>query len=75
MFKWFVSEAWLTATILAVVLGAAALIDGTSLLRLVGGMLLLAGCLAVLVLSVCRDARGRSVDTGGHAIDLPAIIG
>lgn len=60
LFKMFVGDAWLTATILAMVLGVAALIDGTSLPPLVGGLLLLADCIAMLVLSVGREARQRA---------------
>jgi Flp pilus assembly protein TadB len=59
LFSMFVSDARLTAAILAIVLATAALIDWADLPRLVGGAFLLAGCVAVLVLSVRREARAR----------------
>lgn len=59
LFGMFVSDARLTATILAMVAVAAALIDGTALPPLAGGVALLAGCIAVLVISVRREARRR----------------
>jgi Flp pilus assembly protein TadB len=60
LFSMFVSDARLTAAILAIVLAAAALIDVVGAPRLVGGGVLLAGCVAVLVLSVRREARRRT---------------
>jgi hypothetical protein len=66
LFGMFVSDARLTAAILAMVLIAAALIDGTALPPLAGGIALLAGCIAVLVISVRREARRR-----GAAIARP----
>lgn len=59
LFKMFVSDARLTATILALVLIAAVLIDATALPAVIGGLVLLGGCLAVLALSVWREARRR----------------
>jgi len=59
LFGMFVSDARLTAAILALVLLAAALIAGTALPPIAGGILLLLGCIAVLVLSVRREARRR----------------
>jgi len=59
LFKMFVSDVRLTAAILGTVLAAAALIDLTRLPPLAGGAALLLGCLAVLVISVLREARRR----------------
>ncbi len=59
LFSMFVSDARLTAAILVIVLASAALIDWLPLPHLVGGAFLLAGCVAVLVLSVRREARVR----------------
>lgn len=59
LFGMFVGDARLTAAILAMVAVAAVLIDGTALPPLVGGSALLAGCVAVLVISVRREARRR----------------
>ncbi len=59
LFKMFLGDLRLTAAILATVLAAAALIDLTRLPPLVGGAGLLVGCLAVLVISVLREARRR----------------
>ena len=59
LFSMFVSDARLTAAILAIVLVTAALIDWLPLPHLVGGAFLLFGCVAVLVLSVRREARVR----------------
>jgi len=59
LFKMFVGDVRLTAAILATVLAAAALIDLTRLPPLAGGVALLVGCLAVLVISVLREARRR----------------
>ena len=66
LFSMFVSDARLTAAILAMVAIAAALIDGTALPPLAGGLALLAGCIAVLVISIRREARRR-----GAAIARP----
>jgi hypothetical protein len=60
LFKMFVSDARLTAAILAVVAVTAALTRGTGLSPLVGGAVLLSGSIAVLVLSVDREARRRA---------------
>ena len=57
LFSMFVSDAWLTAAILALVAVAAVLIEGTVLPPLAGGIALLAGSIAVLVVSVRREAR------------------
>jgi len=59
LLKMFVGDIRLTAAILAIVLAAAALIDITRLPPLAGGVALLVGCLAVLVISVVREARRR----------------
>jgi len=60
LFKMFVSDARLTAAILAVVAVTAALTRGTSLSPLVGGVVLLVGCIGVLIVAVRREARHRS---------------
>ena len=59
LFKMFVGDVRLTVAILAVVLAAAALIDLTRLPPLAGGAALLVGCIAVLLISVLREARRR----------------
>lgn len=61
LFKMFVSDARLTAAILAVVAVTAALIKGASLSPLVGGAVLLFGCIAVLVMAVRREAQNRAI--------------
>ncbi|MEQ8862254.1 MAG: hypothetical protein RIC54_02470 [Thalassobaculum sp.] len=53
----FVGDALLTATVLVVVGFAAALIDLGSVTPLVGGGVLLVGCLVVLASAVARAAR------------------
>jgi len=63
LFKMFVSDARLTAAILAVVAGTAVLTRGTSLSPLVGGLALLVGCIAVLIVAVRREARDRRRQT------------
>jgi len=60
LFKMFVSDARLTAAILAVVAGTAVLTRGTSLSPLVGGLALLVGCIAVLIVAIRREARDRA---------------
>lgn len=60
LFSMFVADARLTAAILATVAIAALLIDATRLPSLVGGVVLLIGCIAVLFLSVKREARRRA---------------
>ncbi len=60
LFKMFVSDARLTAAILAVVVITAVLIDATALPALISGLTLLGGCIAVLLLSVRREARRRA---------------
>ena len=57
LFGMFVSDARLTLAILAVVGASAALIDLTDATPLVGGGLLLVGCLGVVVGSVYNTAR------------------
>lgn len=61
LFKMFVSDARLTAAILAVVAVTAALINGASLSPLLGGAVLLLGCIAVLVMAIRREARHRAI--------------
>lgn len=60
LFKMFVSDARLTAAILVVVAVTAALTRGTSLSPLVGGVVLLVGCIGVLVVAVRREAQKRA---------------
>ena len=60
LFSMFVADARLTAAILATVALAAVLIDATSLPPVAGGLLLLLGCIAVLFLSVRREAKSRA---------------
>jgi hypothetical protein len=60
LFSMFIADARLTASILATVALTAVLIDATSLPPLAGGMVLLIGCIAVLFLSVSREAKRRA---------------
>jgi len=53
----FVADARLTGALLAVVAGVAALIHPGGVAPWIGGVLLLAGCLGVLALSLLRSAR------------------
>lgn len=53
----FVGEKRLTVAVLAIVAAAGSLVDFTNLNSLVGGSLLLLGCLVLLIESVCRSAR------------------
>jgi hypothetical protein len=53
----FVGEKRLTVAVLAIVAAAGSLVDFTNLNSLVGGALLLFGCLVLLIESVCRSAR------------------
>jgi hypothetical protein len=53
----FVGEKLLTIALLIVITLAWCLADFTGLDRLVGGAVLLSGCLILLVESVCRGAR------------------
>ena len=65
LFSMFVADALLTATILATVALAALLIVATSLPPLVGGLVLLLGCIAVPFLSVRREAKRRASSKSG----------
>lgn len=60
LFKMFVSDARLTASILVMVLIVMVMIDATVLPPLAGGGVLVLGSLAILVLSVRRTARLRA---------------
>lgn len=60
LFGMFVADARLTVSILAVIGAAALLINATSLRPLTGGAFLLLGSIAVLFLSVRREAFRRS---------------
>jgi len=64
LFKMFVSDARLTAAILAVVAGSAVVIRASGLSPLVGGMVLLFGCIGVLMAAVRREARHRAGPAG-----------
>lgn len=57
LFGMFVGDARLTAAVLVVVAIAAALIDLGGVSPLIGGGVLLVGCLIVLVSAVARAAR------------------
>lgn len=59
LFGMFVADAWLTAAILAIVAVAALVTTVTDLPSLVGGVILLLGCAAVLLFSVRREASRR----------------
>lgn len=56
----FLGDARLSATILIVVIVAAGVIDLAGAPPLIGGTLLLAGCLAVMIGAVLRAARARA---------------
>jgi hypothetical protein len=53
----FAGEKRLTISVLAIVAAAGSLVDFIGLDPLVGGAVLLFGCLILLVESVCRSAR------------------
>ena len=55
----FVAEKRLAIAVLAVVAVTGSLVDLAGLNPLVGGAILLFGCLMLLIESVCRAARGR----------------
>lgn len=57
LFSMFVSDRWLVTAILALVAGVAAAIMLGHIDPLLGGAVLLAGCLLTVVFSVCRHAR------------------
>jgi hypothetical protein len=57
MIGMFVGEKRLTMAVLALVAVAGSLVDFTDLNSLIGGGLLLFGCLALLIESICRSAR------------------
>lgn len=59
LFGMFVADARLTVSILALIGAAALLINATSLRPLAGGAFLLLGSIAVLFLSVRREAFRR----------------
>jgi Ca2+/Na+ antiporter len=60
LFSMFVADARLTASILAIIAVVALLIHQTSLSPLLGGVFLLIGCVAVLFISVRREARFKT---------------
>ncbi len=57
LFGMFVGERRLTVAVLAIVAAAGSLVNFTDFNSLVGGALLLFGCLVLLIESVCRSAR------------------
>lgn len=59
LFGMFVGDARLTAAVLVIVAVAAALIDLGDVPPLIGGGVLLVGCLIVLIGAVVRAARRR----------------
>lgn len=64
LFGMFVGDARLSAAILAVVAVAALAIDAGGAPPLVGGALLLIGCLAVMIGAVLRTARRKRTTKG-----------
>ncbi|MBD3775256.1 MAG: hypothetical protein IE917_15880 [Betaproteobacteria bacterium] len=66
LFGMFVGDARLTAAVLIVVVAAAALIDIGDLSPLLGGGVLLVGCLAVLMGAVLRAARHQKAATASR---------
>lgn len=60
LFGMFVADARLTLAILGVVALAAGLIDVGGIAPLVGGAVLLAGCLGVMIAAVLWSARQKS---------------
>jgi len=62
----FITDAKVTAAILAIVVVETLVMDTTDLSPLVGGVFLLVGCITFLFLSVCRKA-GRPMDHGTQA--------
>lgn len=68
LFGMFLGDARLSAAIFAVVALAAGLIDLAGLDPLIGGGVLLVGCLAVMVTAVLRTARLHRA--GGRAADV-----
>ena len=57
LIRMFAAEKRLTIAVLTVVIMAGCLVDFTDLDPLVGGTVVLFGCLILLVESVCRSAR------------------
>jgi hypothetical protein len=53
----FVGEKRLTVAVLAIVAMAGSVVDFTDFNSLIGGALLLFGCLGLLIESICRSAR------------------
>ena len=64
LFGMFVGDARLSAAILAVVASAALTIDAVGAPPLVGGAVLLIGCLGVLIGAVLRNARQKRAANG-----------
>lgn len=61
LFGMFVGDARLTAAVLIVVAASAVLIDLAGVAPILGGAVLLAGCLAVLLAAVMRTARRKKL--------------
>lgn len=59
LFGMFVADARLTAAVLGLVLGVAALLHVAGVAPLLGGIVLLVGCMLVLGEAVLREARRR----------------
>ncbi|MEX0827699.1 MAG: DUF1127 domain-containing protein [Haliea sp.] len=60
----FLGDAWLSGAALAVVAVTAVLIDLAHIDPLIGGGVLLIGCLAVVLVTVCLAARSQGVRNG-----------
>jgi hypothetical protein len=59
LFGMFVADIRLTGAILAVVAVAAGLIDVVDVRPLIGGGILLAGCLGVMIVAILSTARAK----------------
>jgi hypothetical protein len=64
LFSMFVADARLTIAILLIVAITSLMVGATVLSPLVGGLFLLLGCVAVLFLSVRREATRRLRESG-----------
>ena len=64
LFSMFVTDARLTMAILLIVAITALMIRATNLSPLIGGLFLLLGSIAVLFLSIRREATRRLRETG-----------
>lgn len=75
LFGMFVGDARLTAAVLVVVAATAALIEVGDLSPLIGGGVLLVGCLAVLMDAVLRAARRQRAVAACPREDTGAKLG